>query len=360
MSGPTYVIAEAGVNHNGSLERALELVSVAKRCGADAVKFQTFQAKKLASCRAKKAAYQEKTTGAEGGQVAMLEALELSHDDHRALLAQCRDEGIDFLSTPFDRDSLDFLVGQLDMQRIKIGSGDLTNGPLLLAAGRWQRPVVLSTGMSTLEEVAQAIALLAFAWTAEAEERPGPGALAAALESEENRPLLARRLCVLQCTTEYPAPFAEVNLRAMDTMQEAFGLPVGFSDHTPGIAIPIAAVARGATLIEKHFTLDKTLPGPDHCASLEPAELAAMVDGIRQAEVALGDGVKRPGPSELPNRVVARRSLVALRDICAGEPFVEENLGCKRPGGGLSPMDYWAVLGRIAPRDFAEDEAIEL
>lgn len=354
-----FVIAEAGVNHNGSTERALALVDAAADAGADAVKFQTFRAEKLARRGAPKADYQT-ANGAEGeDQLAMLKALELDDAAHRAVAARCVTRGIAFLSSPFDEDSLDFLARDIGVDRIKLGSGELTNGPLLLRAARSGLPLILSTGMATLGEVEAALALLAFGYTAPNDAAPGRAAFAAAWNDPHARRRLAERVTLLHCTTEYPSPPEDANLRGMDTLHAAFSLDVGFSDHTQGIMMPVAAVARGASVIEKHFTLDRALPGPDHKASLEPAELAAMVAAIRAVEMALGDGVKAPRPSECANIPVARRSLVAARAIAAGEVIRPDAVAAKRPGNGRSPMDYWDVVGRPSRRAYAEDEPLD-
>lgn len=352
------VIAEAGVNHNGSLAMALDLVDAAAEAGADIVKFQTFQADRLASRAAPKAEYQERTTGGGESQLDMLRRLELSPAMHDALIVRCAERGIRFLSTPFDFGSLDLLVSRYDMPVIKLGSGELTNAPLLLAAARTGRGVILSTGMSTLAEVEQALGVLAFGYCQDG-PAPSRAAFEAAYGDPECRAILGARVTLLHCTTEYPAPFAEVNLRAMDTLRAAFGLPVGYSDHTVGTAIPIAAVARGATVIEKHFTLDRTLPGPDHKASLEPAELATMVTAIRQVEAALGDGIKMPAASERKNMVVARKSLVAARAIAVGELLDDTAVAVMRPGNGRAPIALWDTLGSVAKRDYAEGECFE-
>ncbi|EAR23501.1 N-acetylneuraminate synthase [Nitrococcus mobilis] len=352
------VIAEAGVNHNGSLDLALRLVDAAAEAGADAVKFQTFKASAIVSRFASKASYQKETTGTNESQLEMVRKLELPLQDHHALLTHCKQRSIEFLSTPFDRQSARFLICELGLERIKLASGEITNAPLLLAVAQLGKPVILSTGMSTLAEVENALGVLAFGYLGSL--APPDGAVFRdAFVSSAGQSMLAERVSLLHCTTEYPAPFEQVNLRTMDTLAVAFSLPVGLSDHTLGIAVPIAAVARGACIIEKHFTLDKTMPGPDHRASLEPAELAAMVSGIRQVEAALGSPVKRPSQAELSNRSVARKSLVALRPVQRGEVFSDGNLGCKRPGQGLSPFMFWDTLGRAAVRDFDEDEPIE-
>lgn len=356
MSGRVFVIAEAGVNHDGSLDDALRMVDVAAEAGADAVKFQTFDAARLVTRRAAKAAYQARNTGADDGQLAMLKALELDRDAHHRLADRARARGVRFMSTAFDMDSLDFLAG-LDMPAIKVPSGDLTWGAMLLKAARLGRPLIVSTGMATLEEIGDALQVIAFALTRDG--APGSAAdLEAAFADPGAQAALRERVTLLHCTTEYPASLAAVNLRAMDLMRDAFGLPVGYSDHTLGTTVAIAAAARGATVIEKHFTLDRGRAGPDHAASLEPAELAAMVAGLREVETALGEARKAPATEEVANRAIARRSLVAARPIAAGEPFSLDNLTAKRPADGLSPMAVWPLLGRPSPRAWAEDEAV--
>jgi N-acetylneuraminate synthase len=354
-----FVIAEAGVNHNGSLELACQLVDAAAAAGADAVKFQTFKATALVSRNAPKAAYQLRTTDREESQFEMIHRLELPIDHHRILIDHATSQGLEFLSTPFDSDSLDLLVYKFNLETIKLPSGEITNGPLLLQLARSGRRVILSTGMSNLGEVESALAVLAFGYVAENGVLPSHTAFETAYLSSEGRQALRERVTLLHCTTEYPTNPGEVNLRAMDTLSYAFGLPVGYSDHTEGIHIPVAAVARGAVLIEKHFTLDRNLPGPDQKASLEPLELAAMVKAIRDIERALGDGIKRPMPPELQNRDVVRKSLVSIKPITKGELFSPDNLGCKRPGTGLSPMEYWGHLGRHSTRNYVADESIE-
>lgn len=353
---PVFIIAEAGVNHNGDIGRALAMVDAAADSGADAVKFQTFVAHEVIAASAPKAPYQIQTTGAAESQLEMVRALTLAPADHEVLIERCRARGIEFLSTPFDLISLALLV-KLDLRLIKLASGEVTNAPLLYAAGKSGKPVILSTGMSRLDEVAAALGVLAQGYLG---GPPGTAHFQAAAASAEGRAALAANVTLLHCTTEYPSPFADVNLRAMDAMARAFGLPVGLSDHTPGISIPIAAAARGAVVVEKHFTLDRTLPGPDHKASLEVPELAAMVAAIRQVELALGDGTKEPAPSEERNRIIARRSLVARRAIAKGEVITEDSLAVKRPATGLSPMAFWEVVGTVAKRDFAADEPVAL
>ncbi|MBF0295825.1 MAG: N-acetylneuraminate synthase [Magnetococcales bacterium] len=352
------MIAEAGVNHNGHPELALRLVDAAADAGADAVKFQTFRAAELVSRNARKATYQQATTDPEESQFAMIRRLELDHATHLRLADHCRARGIAFLSTPFDLPSLEFLVAEMDLPLLKIPSGEVTNGPFLVRVGATGRRILLSTGMATLGEIETALGALAFGLLG-LPEPPSLAGCAGAFASPAGQAILEERVTLLHCTTEYPAPVDQVNLRAMDAMAAAFGLPVGYSDHTAGIAIPIAAVARGAVVIEKHFTLDRTLPGPDHRASLEPDELAAMVRAIREVETALqGHGHKLPMAAEWKNRAVARKSLVAIAPVAQGECFSEHNLGIKRPGSGISPMAYWQWLGRAAPRDYQPDELI--
>ncbi|MBM3580962.1 MAG: N-acetylneuraminate synthase [Alphaproteobacteria bacterium] len=352
------VIAEAGVNHNGDLGRALVLVDAAAEAGADMVKFQSFVADELASRQIPKCDYQRAATDADETQHAMLKRLELDRAAHERLLARCGERKIRFLSTPFDLPSLRLLTEQLGLDLIKLPSGEITNAPLLLAAARSGARIILSTGMSDLDDVRRALGVLAFGYLDQG-QRPGADSFAAAFADAQGRAALAGKVTLLHCTTEYPAPFEDVNLRAMNTLREAFALPVGLSDHSPGINVAIAAAARGAAVIEKHFTLDRSLPGPDHKASLEPGELKAMVEGIRQVERALGDGRKAPAPSEIKNIAAVRKCLVARRAIRAGERFGEDNLAVKRADGTLAPDRYWDWLGRIATRAYAEDEAIE-
>ncbi len=352
-----YIIAEAGVNHNGSLDTALKLVDAAAESGADAVKFQTFTADRLVRRNAPKAEYQKQTTGTGESQFDMLRRLELTQDAHTTLIERCAARRIDFLSTPFDEESLDFLTDELGLRTIKLGSGEVTNGPLLLRAARRGVHIILSTGMSTLGEVETALSCLAFGYAGE----KGPPSLNAFLEayaSPEGRAALEKHVTLLHCTTEYPAPYEEVNLRSMLTMREAFSLPVGYSDHTEGIAVSVAAVALGASVIEKHFTLDRTLPGPDHKASLEPCELKDLVRSVRQTEAALGSGTKAPSPSELANREIVRKSLVAKQKITTNDILTAELMESKRPGDGRSPMEYWNLLGKPSPSDFEAGDVL--
>lgn len=327
-----YIIAEAGVNHNGSFDLACRLVDAAKEAGVDCIKFQTFKSENLVSRTAQKAEYQKATTG-DSSQQDMLKKLELSFSDFVRLKAYCEKKKICFLSTPFDFDSINFL-NSIEMPFWKVPSGEVTNLPYLLALAKTGKPVVMSTGMCTLQEIREAIEVL-----------------------RENG---TKEIKLLHCNTEYPTPFEDVNLKAMETMRDEFHLEVGYSDHTKGIEVPIAAVALGATIIEKHFTLDRNMEGPDHKASLEPQELVEMVRSIRNIEKALGNGEKVPSTSEQKNITVARKSIVAKTKIKTGEVFTEKNITVKRPGTGISPMKWFEVLGKTAVRDFEEDELIEL
>lgn len=329
----TFIIAEAGVNHNGSLELAKKLIDVACEAGANAVKFQTFQAKNLVSKTAQKADYQKQTTDQDESQFDMIKKLELSEAMHHELIDYCRQKSILFMSTPFDHDSIE-LLDQLGLEIFKISSGEITNLPYLRHIGRLNKQIILSTGMANLGEIEDALQVLVQAGTPK------------------------ERVTVLHANTEYPTPMQDVNLNAMQTIAQAFGVAVGYSDHTLGIEVPIAAVALGASVIEKHFTLDKTMDGPDHKASLEPNELKAMVDAIRNIELALGTSIKQASPSESKNKPIARKSLVAKVDIQQGQVFTEENLCIKRPGHGISPMRWDEILGTIAQRNYVEDELI--
>lgn len=329
------IIAEAGVNHNGNYELAKQLVVAAKEAGAHYVKFQTARPELVISRYAPKAEYQLGTTKKEESQLDMCRAIHLPLTDYKPLKAYCEEIGIQFLSTPFDLVSIDVLE-ELNMDYYKIPSGEITNLPYLRKIARLGRPVILSTGMCGLADIENALFLL------------------------EKEGLPRQRITLLHCNTEYPTPYVDVNLHAMKTLAECFGVKVGYSDHTCGIEVSLAAVALGATVIEKHFTLDKNLPGPDHQASLEPDELKTLVHSIRHIEEALGNGLKQVSPSEEKNKVIARKSLIAARNISQGEAFSEENMTTKRPGNGISPMRWEEVMGCIASRDFEEDELIEL
>ena len=332
MDHKVLIIAEAGVNHNGSLEMAKRLVDTAKECGADIVKFQTAKLDSLVSKSAHMADYQKKNTGVEESQKEMLKKLLLGFDEFVELADYCKQVGIIFLSTPFDIESIKFLDSMQDVW--KVPSGEITNYPYLVEIGKTGKKVILSTGMAEMEEISSAIKVL-----------------------EENG---TKDITILHCTTEYPAPIKDVNLRVMGTMRDVFGYPVGYSDHTQGIDVDLAAVALGATVIEKHFTLDRNLPGPDHKASLEPAELKAMVEGIRKIEMALGTAEKKPSDAEMKNRLVARKSIVAKTNIKCGELLSEDNITTKRPGSGISPMKWNDIIGTRAIKDFQEDELIEI
>lgn len=329
------VIAEAGVNHNGSLALAKKMIDAAKDAGADYIKFQTFIPKELVAKDAQKAEYQKKTTGTGESQQEMLEKLALTFEDFKELKEYCKEVGVGFLSTPFDFESIEFLKG-LDLDFWKIPSGEVTNLPYLKRLAATGKPIVLSTGMCTLQEVGAAVRIL------------------------ETEGVKRQDITLLQCNTEYPTPYKDVNLLAMLKMQEAFNVSVGYSDHTKGIEIPLAATALGAAVIEKHFTLDRQMEGPDHKASLEPQELKSMISSIRHIEQAMGDGEKRPSESEKKNIPVARKSIVAKTWIREGEVFTEENLTLKRPGTGISPMKWEEIIGRKADRDYQEDEQIEI
>lgn len=325
------IIAEAGVNHNGSVEIAKKMVLAAKEAGADYIKFQTFCPEKLVSKSAGKADYQKQNTGTKESQLEMLQKLALSQDNFLELKEYCQRQGIGFLSTPFDLDSIHFLH-RLDMDFWKLPSGEITNLPYLLEIAKTGRPVVMSTGMCDLKEIKEAVDCLRRAGT--------------------------EKIILLHCNTEYPTPMKDVNLKAMQTMKDSLGLPMGYSDHTQGIEVPIAAAALGACVLEKHFTLDKTMPGPDHRASLEPEELQAMVTAVRNIERAMGNGRKEPSESEKKNIEAVRKSIVAKCKIKKGEVFTEENLTTKRPGTGISPMKWFDLMGQRAKRDYETDQII--
>lgn len=330
-----FIIAEAGVNHNGDVPLAQRMVDAAAGCGADAVKFQTFGAERIISACAPKAAYQKQTTGEGESQLEMVKRLELDAKAHRELVSHCRERRIMFLSTPFDVESVDLLAG-LGLPIFKIPSGEITNLPLLRKVGGLRKRVILSTGMADMAEVRRAVEVLEASGTPRSD------------------------VIVLHCNTEYPTPYEDVNLSAMRTIREELDVAVGYSDHTPGIEVAIAAAALGAVVIEKHFTLDKNMSGPDHRSSLEPDELAAMVRAIRNVEKAMGHGIKQPSPSELPNRAAARKSIVAARPIRRGQVLTHDDVAIKRPGTGISPMRWDEICGKTAARDFARDELIEV
>lgn len=352
----TTIIAEAGVNHDGSVDTALELIDIAAEAGADVIKFQTFDVDEVVTADAPQAGYQRDRAPA-SSQKDMLRSLVLDQAAHERLVAHCQERGIEFLSTAFDEGSLCRLV-DLGIRRVKVPSGELTNGPLLLAFARTRLPLVISTGMATLGEVESALSVIAYG-RLHAEGLPSREDLSEAYSSVIRTGALADELTVLHCTSSYPAQPEDVDLAAMDTLAQAFALPVGYSDHTLGTAISLAAVARGASLIEKHITLERTRPGPDHAASLEPEGLRELVAGIRAVEASIGTPVKYPTSSERDTAAVARRSIVAARPIPAGLPLQPEDLKTLRPGSGRSPMDIWSLVGRQAKRDYRLHELID-
>ena len=346
-----FVIAEAGVNHNGDLDLAIDLVDAAVAAGADAVKFQVFQAEQLLTDNTPKANYQLETTNKAQSQYEMIKELELGEPEFIELARHCSKAGIEFLATPFDHHSLKFLAETLNVKRLKVSSGDLTNAPLLLACAQTNLPLILSTGMASLAEIEHALRVVGFGLAEPAkdfcEQQAEQKFIGAAVQD-----LLREKVSILHCSTEYPADVAGVHLRVMETLETAFRLTVGYSDHTAGIAVSVAAAARGARIIEKHFALDRGMEGPDHRASLEPHELKEMVTMIRQVETAIGSSVKLPSPSELETVAAARKSLVATDHIEPGQTFNADNMGVKRPGSGVSPAKYWNYLGRVAKRGY--------
>tara|TARA_R110001599_G_scaffold326067_1_gene538489 strand:- start:14431 stop:15513 length:1083 start_codon:yes stop_codon:yes gene_type:complete len=352
------VIAEAGVNHNGDEALAFKLVDAACEAGVDIVKFQTFKAKKLVTHNAKQASYQTRNTGKSESQFDMLSRLELSYEAHHKLVAYCNKLGVEFLSTAFDFESLDFLVNDLGLKRLKVSSGEITNAPLVLEHARTGCDLIVSTGMSNLAEIETVLGVIAFGYVAEETAPPNIENFQKAYCSEQGQKALKDKVTLLHCTSEYPAPLEDINLKAMEAMAGAFHLPIGYSDHSEGIIVPIAAAARGAVIIEKHFTLDKNMEGPDHKASLDPTELAMMVIGIRNVELAIGSSIKFPRPSEMETKSVARKSIVASRDIHPGECFSESNLEIKRPGVGINPIQYWSYLGKVAVNSYSEGDLI--
>ena len=357
-SDPTIIIAEAGVNHNGSLSRALEMVEVAAEAGADLIKFQSFKAEKLVTKTVQKAQYQIQNTKKKAEtQFEMLKSLELTDGNHRQLIEACKKNDIGFLSTAFDEEGLKYLATELDLPVIKISSGDLNNPLILLAAAASGKNIILSSGMSTLTEIESALAILAYGYLGNS-DKPSLKKFKQAWGKRLARRTVLEKVTVLHCTTEYPTPVEDANLNAMLTIKEKFGVKVGYSDHTLSPVIPAAAVAMGATVIEKHFTLDRKLEGPDHIASLEPSELKFMIEQIRLVEKAKGHGDKVVAKSEIKNIPIARKSLVAAINIRAGETFTVNNLTIKRPGTGVSPLYFWDYIGLSADRDYLADELI--
>lgn len=353
-----FIIAEAGVNHNGSLEIAKELILKAVDVGADAVKFQTFRADDIVTKDVQKAAYQINTTDASESQLDMLKKLELSEDDHRLLMSLSEDVGIKFLSTAFDIGSFKFLSEDLKLNTFKISSGEITNAPLLLSHGLARQKVILSTGMASLSDIETALAILAKGYTNNTDGRINLDHCYEAYFSPIGQQALKENVTLLLCTSEYPAAYESVNLKALNTLRVAFNLPVGISDHTEGLEVPIAAVAMGAKVVEKHFTLSRRMDGPDHQSSVEPAEFKRMVQSIRNIELALGSGAKTPSRAEILNRASIRKRLVSSKRILKGEVFSDENLSVKRSKDGVSAIRYWDFLGKAASRDFAAHEPI--
>jgi len=354
----TLIIAEAGVNHNGQEDLAIKLIDAAHLAGADIVKFQTFKAKNLVTTEAKQADYQIVNTGKVESQFDMLSRLELSFDAHLRLLKHCQQLNIEFLSTAFDLESLEFLVSKLGLTRLKIPSGEITNAPLVLAHAQTGCDLIVSTGMASLADIEGVLGVIAYGYLGHVNTEPSVQAFEEAYMSDEGQKLLREKVTILHCTTEYPAPLKDINLNVMGTLTAAFNLPVGYSDHSEGIVVPIAAVAKGAVLIEKHFTLDKNMEGPDHKASLDPVELKAMVDAIRIVDLVQGNGLKGPQMSELKNKTIARKSLIANGEIKEGDTFTSETLVVKRPGTGLSPYLYWDVLGKRSSKAYADGDLI--
>jgi len=356
----TYIIAEAGVNHNGSIDLAFKLIDEAVNAGADAVKFQTFKAEKIASKNAKKAVYQIDNTEDSESAFEMLKKLELDDDAHYSLAKYADNAGIDFLSTAFDEESLIFLVNELRLLTLKIPSGEITNAPLILAHARTGLNLILSTGMATLDEIKSALEVIAYGFTEKNTDAiPNIDKFKAAFLSKEAKILLKERVTILHCTSQYPAPIDEINLLAINTIKEEFGLDIGYSDHTNGIYISPVAVALGATIIEKHFTLDSNMVGPDHKASLEPDELRNMVNLIRDVETSLGNGIKQPSASEIPNLEIIRKSICAEEKIEVGAYLTSQNISIKRPAGGMSPYNYWDLIGTKSTKNYEIGDLIE-
>ncbi|MFC5604726.1 N-acetylneuraminate synthase [Sporosarcina koreensis] len=358
MNNTTYIIAEAGVNHNGSLSIAKQLVDIAKNSGADAVKFQTFKAGNLVTRAVQQADYQVNNLGKATSQFEMLKNLELSFEEFLELKSYCDSLQIEFLSTPFDFESVDFLLNDIKMRKVKVPSGELTNSPFIHYIATKRKPMIVSTGMATMEDIHEALSFIAYG-LGFPKKSVDLNQVKAFYQTDEAKNLLNEFVTVLHCTTEYPAPFETINLQAITSMKEELNLSIGFSDHSEGIAVPIAAVALGASIIEKHVTLDCNLPGPDHRASLEPNELKEMVTGIRAIEQSLGNGNKMPTRIELKNRIVARKSIVANKEISAGEVLTENHFAIKRAGNGMPPTAYWTLIGTVAKKSYKADELID-
>ena len=357
MSKKCFIIAEAGVNHNGDKSLALQLIDIAAKAGADAVKFQSFKAENVVIASAPKAEYQLSSTAKEDSQLQMLKALELPNSYLNELADHARSLGLKFMSTAFDIHSLNYLVDKIKVDVLKVPSGEITNGPFLLEIARKGLPIICSTGTANESEIESALDILAFGLT-NAKVPKSFDEIKGASKTSPGASALQEKVIVLHCVSEYPAPFNEVNLNAMDTMREKFNLPIGYSDHTTGIVVPIAAVAKGACVIEKHFTISRTMKGPDHAASIEPNELRALVESIRIVEQALGHNRKEPSPTEIKNIPIVRRSLVAAKDIREGDVITAEMLTAKRPGTGVSPLKYWELLGTKAKKSYSKDQQI--
>jgi len=357
LSRRVFVIAEAGVNHNGELDIALSLVDRAVEAGADAVKFQTFTAEELVTKQAEKADYQKNNSDSGESQFQMLKKLELSVEEQKKVFQHCSSRGIQFLSTPFDNKSLRFLSEELGLETLKIPSGELVNGPFLLDFARTNKNIILSTGMSSLEDIEVALSVIAFGLLGRKD--PSIEAFKESFESNEGKELLNRKISLLHCISEYPAPKKNINLKSMLTIKEKFSLRTGYSDHSEGNVVAISAAALGAEIIEKHFTLDKNFEGPDHKASLDPIELKEMISLIREVEKALGDGLKKPTEIELKNRLTSYKSIIASKDIALGEEFTVDNLSFKRPGTGISPMEYWNLLGKKSKQNYKAEDLIK-
>lgn len=354
-----FIIAEAGVNHNGDLQKAVEMVDLAAAAGADAVKFQTFKAEKLASKYAPKADYQKVLTSSTESQVAMLKKLELSEEQHLVVRDYCDRKGIEFMSTAFDFDSLEFLTAKMSLKRLKIPSGEITNLPLILEHARHGLDIILSTGMAQVSEIEQALNVIAAGYSLNGVQSEVYRDWSQYLPTESDRTVLKEKVTILHCTSEYPAPPEVLNLKALQSLSTMFGCSVGYSDHSLGEWASVSAVALGASVIEKHFTLDKSLPGPDHKASLDPDQLFSFVDSIRKTEEALGDGVRRPSLQEIANRQPIRKSLVVQKELHAGEVIMPQHIALLRPEGGLAPKYYWRLIGSKALRNYAPGECFE-
>ena len=360
MTSKTYIIAEAGVNHNGKFHLAKKLIDIAKKSGADAVKFQIFKSEDVVTPSAVKAKYQYINTGINETQLAMIKKLELNKTDFIKLKKYADNLNLDFLITAFDSGSLNFIIDKLKVKRLKIPSGEITNGPFILEHARYGLDIILSTGMANISEISKAISIIAFGYLNKNNKKiPSSEDLYNSLKSTEGKNLLKKKVTILHCTTEYPAPASELNLNAINEMRRRLNLQIGYSDHSNGLIAAIAAVALDVRILEKHFTISKNMRGPDHKASLSPRELFIFVKNIREAEIMMGNGLKTPSISEIKNMNIARKSIVALRNIKKGERFSPKNIGCKRPGNGITPMKYWNLINKKSKKNFLKDELIK-